>query len=108
MKTDIHPSYHESITVTCACGNTFTVGSTSPEISVEVCSNCHPFYTGKSKLVDAAGRVDKFQQRLAETAAKQKRRAAVLSAGQAGKKTAHPKKTAKSRQKSAKKIVKLG
>ena len=100
MKADIHPRYHESITVTCACGNTFTVGSTSPEISVEVCSNCHPFYTGKSKLVDTAGRVDKFQQRLKETAAKQKARAAV-------KKTAHPKKKPKARNKTASKTVKL-
>jgi large subunit ribosomal protein L31 len=100
MKTDIHPPYHESTSVTCACGNSFTVGSTSSEISVEVCSNCHPFYTGKSKLVDAAGRVDKFQQRLKETAAKQKARATA-------KKTTHTKKAPKSRKKSAKKTVKL-
>ena len=97
MKTDIHPPYHESIKVTCACGNSFTVGSTSPDISVEVCSNCHPFYTGKSKLVDAAGRVDKFEKRLAETAAKQKARAA--------QKTKHPKKTPKARKKSSKKTT---
>ena len=98
MKTDIHPPYHDSITVTCACGNTLMSGSTSPEISIEVCSNCHPFYTGKNKLVDAAGRVDKFQQRLAETAAKQKARATAH-------KPASPKK--KPASKRAKKIVKL-
>lgn len=75
MKTDIHPPYHKAVTITCSCGKVWQVGSTSPAITVEVCSNCHPFYTGKSKMVDATGRVDKFQQRLAETAAKKKKRA---------------------------------
>ena len=67
MKTDIHPTYFTDVTVTCACGNTFVTGSTQEAISVEVCSNCHPFYTGKQKLVDVAGRVDKFKKRLEET-----------------------------------------
>ena len=67
MKTDIHPTYFADVTVTCACGNTFVTGSTQEAISVEVCSNCHPFYTGKQKLVDVAGRVDKFKKRLEET-----------------------------------------
>ncbi len=71
MKQDIHPPYHDAVKVTCSCGNTFETGSTQSEISVEVCSACHPFYTGKSKLVDTAGRVDKFQQRLADTKTKQ-------------------------------------
>lgn len=63
MKTAIHPAYHK-ITVSCACGNSFEVGSTHAEnMRVEICSNCHPLYTGKSKLVDTAGRVDKFQAR---------------------------------------------
>jgi len=66
MKDKIHPSYNAAITVTCACGNSFEVGSTAKEISVEVCSACHPFYTGKQKLVDTAGRVDKFRQRQEE------------------------------------------
>lgn len=66
MKTDIHPTYFSKVTVTCACGNTFVTGSTQEAISVEVCSNCHPFYTGKQKLVDVAGRVDKFKKRLEE------------------------------------------
>lgn len=66
MKTDIHPTYFSEVTVTCACGNTFVTGSTQEAISVEVCSNCHPFYTGKQKLVDVAGRVDKFKKRLEE------------------------------------------
>lgn len=64
MKKDIHPEYHPEAKVTCVCGNTFTVGSTMPEINVEICSACHPFYTGKQKLVDTARRVDKFQKRV--------------------------------------------
>lgn len=63
MKKDIHPKYNENITVKCACGSTFTVGSTKEEISVEVCSKCHPFYTGQEKVMDTAGRVDKFKKR---------------------------------------------
>jgi large subunit ribosomal protein L31 len=63
MKSDIHPSYCE-ITVTCACGNTFQTRSTlCKDLHVEVCSACHPFYTGKQKIVDTAGRVDKFRQK---------------------------------------------
>jgi len=66
MKKDIHPTYFPEAKVICACGNTFTVGSTVEEISVELCSNCHPFYTGKQKLVDTARRVEKFQERAAK------------------------------------------
>lgn len=63
MKTDIHPSYNE-IQVTCSCGNQFTTRSTmSKNLHVEVCSACHPFYTGKQKIVDTAGRVEKFRQK---------------------------------------------
>ena len=61
MKKDIHPDYNPKATVTCSCGNTFKVGSTVKELNVEICSACHPFYTGKQKLVDTAGRVDKFK-----------------------------------------------
>ena len=64
MKADIHPKYFTQAKVTCACGNSFTVGATVPEISVEVCFNCHPFYTGQMKYVDTAGRVDAFRARL--------------------------------------------
>ncbi|OGG47537.1 50S ribosomal protein L31 [Candidatus Kaiserbacteria bacterium RIFCSPHIGHO2_01_FULL_49_13] len=63
MKKDIHPTYYPAAKVVCACGNTFATGSTLPEIHVEICSNCHPFYTGKQKLVDTAGRVEKFKKR---------------------------------------------
>jgi len=66
MKTDIHPGYHE-IQVTCSCGNTWQTRSTmSKALHVEVCSNCHPFYTGKQKIVDTAGRVEKFRQKYAK------------------------------------------
>ncbi len=65
MKADIHPKWYPEAKVTCACGNTFTVGATLPEITVEICSNCHPFYTGQLKFVDTAGRVEKFKARQA-------------------------------------------
>ncbi len=65
MKPGIHPAYHKDAKVTCACGSVFTVGSTVPDIHVELCSACHPFYTGKQKIVDTARRVDKFEQRAA-------------------------------------------
>lgn len=64
MKKDIHPKYFKEAKVTCACGNTFVVGSTSENISIEICSACHPFYTGKQKLVDSARRVDKFKKKV--------------------------------------------
>ena len=62
MKADIHPRYVEA-KVRCSCGNTFTTHSTQPQISVELCSECHPFYTGKQKLVDTGGRIDRFERR---------------------------------------------
>jgi len=62
MKKGIHPEYVES-TVVCACGNTFTTRSTKKEIRVEICSQCHPFYTGKQKFIDSAGRVEKFKRK---------------------------------------------
>lgn len=66
MREAIHPKYGES-TVLCACGYTFKTRSTKPSIKLEICSNCHPFFTGKQKLVDTAGRVEKFQKRFAKT-----------------------------------------
>ena len=62
MKTDIHPDYVET-QVTCSCGNTFTTRSTQGKIRVELCNECHPFYTGKQKLVDTGGRIDRFERR---------------------------------------------
>jgi len=64
MKKNIHPQYGPA-TVTCSCGNTFTTGSIKPEIRVEICSACHPFFTGKQKIIDTAGRVEKFQKKMA-------------------------------------------
>lgn len=65
MKTQIHPNWYPEAKVICACGNTFTVGASVPEIHVEVCYNCHPFYTGTMKFVDSTGRVDAFKARQA-------------------------------------------
>ncbi|MFA5927545.1 MAG: 50S ribosomal protein L31 [Patescibacteria group bacterium] len=65
MKPSIHPTYFNDTVITCACGATYSVGSTQEGIKVEICSSCHPFYTGKQKLVDTAGRVDKFRARVA-------------------------------------------
>jgi large subunit ribosomal protein L31 len=69
MKEGIHPKYEESV-VSCACGYTFKTRSTKPSIKLEICSNCHPFFTGKQKLIDTAGRVEKFQKRFAKTEGK--------------------------------------
>ena len=63
MQANIHPKYHSDALVTCICGNTFTTGSTIPEIKVEICSACHPFFTGEMRFVDVQGRVEKFQQK---------------------------------------------
>jgi large subunit ribosomal protein L31 len=64
MKKDIHPEYTNEATIACACGNSFVVGSTKKEIRIELCNECHPFYTGKQKFVDTARRVEKFQEKL--------------------------------------------
>ena len=69
MKTDIHPTYYPDAKITCACGNVIHTGSTKKEMSVEICGACHPFYTGKEKIIDAAGRVEKFKARVAKAKA---------------------------------------
>ncbi|PKL72201.1 50S ribosomal protein L31 [Candidatus Kuenenbacteria bacterium HGW-Kuenenbacteria-1] len=66
MKKNIHPTYYSDAKIICACGNNFTIGSTIKEIHVEICSHCHPFYTGKQKLIDTAGRLDRFKLRSAK------------------------------------------
>ncbi|MGC9337910.1 MAG: 50S ribosomal protein L31 [Candidatus Cloacimonadia bacterium] len=71
MKKDIHPKYQKCI-VKCACGNTFETRSTLPEIHVEICSKCHPFYVGKKKLVDSAGRIEKFKRKYSKVAPNKK------------------------------------
>jgi len=63
MKKEIHPKYYKEAKVRCACGNEFIIGATVPEIKVEICSKCHPFYTGKEKIVDTAKRVEKFERK---------------------------------------------
>lgn len=84
MKTEIHPEYHTDAQVTCACGNTWTTGSTSAKITVELCSNCHPFYTGEQRIVDTEGRVERLMRRFnlgsAEEAAKLAEETALRSA----------------------------
>jgi large subunit ribosomal protein L31 len=68
MKENLHPQYQQ-VAVHCACGETFQTGSTKKELRVDICSKCHPFFTGKQKLLDTAGRIDRFQQRFAKTTA---------------------------------------
>ena len=70
MKTETHPTYFSGAKAVCACGRTFTVGSTKEKLDVEICSACHPFYTGNDKILDAAGRVEKFKARSSKAAAK--------------------------------------
>ncbi|MBN1915377.1 50S ribosomal protein L31 [Candidatus Dojkabacteria bacterium] len=71
MKTDVHPKYNSEVTVTCSCGNTFKTGSTVESIKVELCYNCHPFYTGKQRIVDTENLVKKFEEK-AKSAQKEK------------------------------------
>jgi large subunit ribosomal protein L31 len=73
MKQGIHPTYYPKAKVVCACGNSFVIGSTKEKIEIEVCSACHPFFTGKEKLVDTAGRVEKFKARLKKQSEARKR-----------------------------------
>lgn len=89
MKKDLHPKYYPKAKVTCACGNNFTTGSTEKELKVELCSMCHPFFTGKQKIVDTARRVEKFQEKMAkkkEVGAKRKSKTAKRKAKDAKKK----------------------
>ncbi|NTW44788.1 MAG: 50S ribosomal protein L31 [Anaerolineaceae bacterium] len=69
MKTSIHPVWYEDAKVSCACGNTFTVGAAKPEIKIDICAKCHPFFTGEMKFVDTMGRVERFQQKQKAAAA---------------------------------------
>lgn len=78
MKTNLHPVWNPTAEVTCACGNTFTTGSVMPKIRVEICSKCHPFFTGAQKYVDTLGRVDKFIRKNEESKVKMEQRAKIL------------------------------
>ncbi len=74
MKKDIHPTYFPNAKVICSCGSSFVTGATQKDVRVEICANCHPFYTGEEKLIDTAGRVEKFKsRRAAATAPKSKK-----------------------------------
>jgi large subunit ribosomal protein L31 len=73
MRQDIHPEYFDRAKVTCSCGNTFEVGATVNEFRVDICSACHPLYTGKKKIIDTAGRVDRFKTRLEKVTSKPKK-----------------------------------
>jgi len=90
VKKKIHPKWYPEAKVSCACGSTFVTGSTLPTISVEICSACHPLFTGRQKFIDTAGRVDKFNQRVvladkkkAEAAARKQRKADEVAAASA-------------------------
>ncbi|MEK7576820.1 MAG: 50S ribosomal protein L31 [Patescibacteria group bacterium] len=74
MKAEIHPTYYADTLIACACGNKMHIGSTKKSIEIEICAHCHPFYTGKEKLIDSAGRVDKFRKRVAKAAPASKKR----------------------------------
>lgn len=78
MKTSVHPNWYPDAQVTCVCGNTFTVGSTQPVIRVEICAQCHPFYTGQQKLVDTKGQVEKFTRTKAAAQVKQAERVKIM------------------------------
>ncbi|MCK4744727.1 50S ribosomal protein L31 [Candidatus Parcubacteria bacterium] len=102
MKKGIHPTYYENAKIICACGAIFHTGSTQKEIKIEICSQCHPFYTGKQKLVDTAGRVDKFKKKMAA-----KDELSKIRKGKKVKKAARAKiKTGKNDKKIAKEDVK--
>lgn len=89
-KAEIHPIYYPEAKVTClSCGNTFTIGSTKPEMKVEICSNCHPFFTGKEVILDAEGRVEKFQKKQ-KAAAERKVQLAAKSAPEAANQQKRP------------------
>ena len=96
MKKDLHPAYFPSATVKCACGNTFTVGSIIETLEVEICSACHPFYTGQGKIVDKLGQVQKFKERLAKKKPVSDKPARLAGKTKA-KKSASPKKTTRTK-----------
>lgn len=96
MKEGIHPAYFPNATVKCACGTTFTVGSTKEHIEVEICSACHPFFTGTEKIIDTAGRVEKFKTRQAKAEEKPAKKVKAAKVSKEAKlKTAPRKKSSK-------------
>ena len=102
MKKDIHPNYTQDAVIKCACGNSIKVGSTKQKMEIEICSACHPFYTGKKKLVDSAGQVDRFKKRM-EKATALKKSATDKKAKQAARAEAKTTKKTEAKKASAKK-----
>ncbi|MEA1925885.1 MAG: 50S ribosomal protein L31 [Patescibacteria group bacterium] len=92
MKKNIHPKYYPKAKITCACGNVIETGSTIETMNVEICSACHPFYTGKKKLVDSAGQVDRFKKRMEKSSQLKDRKKAMKAKKMAKKKTGQKKK----------------
>lgn len=92
MKTGIHPTYYEDTKVTCVCGNTFTTGSTLPQIRVEICAACHPFFTGQQRFVDTQGQVEKFGKKQALAQEKKAELAKIMEARAAKVKIEHTEK----------------
>ena len=92
MKKDIHPKYYPKAQIICACGKTWVVGSTKEEIKIELCSNCHPFYTGKQKFLDTARRVEKFKEKSAKqtSVSAERKGKKAKKAARVAKKTATP------------------
>src|SRR5262245_48056333 len=93
MKEGIHPNY-AAATIVCACGHSVTTRSTKPTIKLEICSNCHPFFTGTQKLVDSAGRVERFEKRFAKTAGETVKKAASTAKAAKGQSLVNPAKKA--------------
>ncbi len=98
MKTDIHPTYHAKTKVVCGCGNEFETGSTVEDIRVELCSKCHPFYTGKQNLIDTSGRVERFEKIM---------KATEENTDRSGKKAKTEKRAKQKAEKKGVKVVKL-
>ncbi len=80
MKANIHPTWFPDAKVTCACGNSFATGSTQPQITVDICSKCHPFFTGQQKFIDTLGQVERFQKKTEVSAQKKQQKQQVLQA----------------------------
>ena len=101
MKKELHPTYYQKATVTCACGNKFIVGSTIETLEIEICSECHPFYTGHGKIIDKLGQVQKFRERLSKKQAQKpkKIRAAKKEDKESAQTTKKPKKAAAKKKK---------
>lgn len=104
MQKGIHPTYYQEATITCACGAVFKTGSTVEKLATEICSQCHPFYTGKKKFVDTTGRVDRFKK-LAEKSAQEKAAKEAVAKKRA-EKVAKEKKEGKAAKPTAKKVSK--